>query len=220
MTRPRRPLTQPEHEELNLAPIMNMVVILIPLLLLSVAFVSVSIIEIQSPRLCACSASGVLGEDASPPLNLTVSMQERGFHVSAQGESLPALAGCPADGPTICLLDPGASSHEPFARARTLLERSRTERGFTELEEAVMLYDWRRLYNTLASLKQAHPAEHVIHVSASSSIPHTAVIRLMDVARIRLQRDHYEDRVAFWKAAPGRGEQGELFGTPMLSIAQ
>lgn len=40
-----------EEQDLNLAPIMNMVVILIPLLLLSVVFVKVAVINITAPKL-------------------------------------------------------------------------------------------------------------------------------------------------------------------------
>ena len=45
-----------ENQELNLAPIMNMVIILIPLLLLSVVFLKVGVINITAPKTDAFAA--------------------------------------------------------------------------------------------------------------------------------------------------------------------
>ncbi|CAN0394998.1 unnamed protein product [Laminaria digitata] len=82
------------------------------------------------------------------------------------------------------------------------------------------MYDWRQLYNTLAHLQKSNPKIEVINVSADAHIPHAAVIRLFDVSRIRLERDHYESVAAFWAAPAKKGKDGLLFPDPVMSIAQ
>ena len=46
----RRRRVEEDSQELNLAPIMNIVMILIPLLLLSTVFMKAGVINISSPR--------------------------------------------------------------------------------------------------------------------------------------------------------------------------
>ncbi|CAN0435613.1 unnamed protein product, partial [Laminaria digitata] len=173
MSRTKRTPASEEEQDLNLAPIMNMVVILIPLLLLSVVFVSVSVINVNSPSLAPGKQSDDVGEE---PEKLTVSIASGGFYVATRAGNMAPLVGCPKDGPTICLIEPGADTREEFSRARALLERGDSEQGSAILEDAVGMYDWRQLYNTLADLKKRNPKIEVINVSADAHIPHAAVI--------------------------------------------
>ena len=214
---PRTPRIKEEEQDLNLAPIMNMVVILIPLLLLSVVFVSVSVINVNAPTLAPGKQSDTIGEEKE---KITVSIGANGFHIATNQGNLPAVAGCPKDGPTICLVDPGKSTQDDFARARDLIERNQSEQGSALLEDTVASYDWRQLYNTLAELKRSNPEEKVIHVSPDPDIPHAAVVRLFDVSRTKLEKDHYDSVAAFWSAPTHKGKDGALFPDPVLTIAQ
>ena len=214
---PRTPRLQEEEQDLNLAPIMNMVVILIPLLLLSVVFVSVSVINVNAPTLAPGKQSDTVGEEKE---KITVSIGANGFHVATNKGTLPAVAGCPKDGPTICLVDPGEGVSADFDKARTMLERDQNEQGSALLEDTVARYDWRQLYNTLADLKRTNPDEKVIHVSADPDIPHAAVVRLFDISRTRLEKDHYDNVAAFWSAPSHKGKDSALFPDPVLNIAQ
>ena len=214
---PRTPRIKEEEQDLNLAPIMNMVVILIPLLLLSVVFVSVSVINVNAPSLAPGKQSDTIEEEKE---KITVSIGASGFHVATNKGNLPVVAGCPKDGPTICLVEPGESTHDGFAKARELIERNQREQGSALLEDTVARYDWRQLYNTLSELKRTNPEEKVIHVSADPDIPHAAVVRLFDVSRTRLEKDHYDSVAAFWAAPINRSKDGALFPDPVLTIAQ
>lgn len=214
---PRAKRTEQPEQDLNLAPIMNMVVILIPLLLLSVVFVSVSVINVNAPSL----SPGPVSDDAveEPGEKLTVTVSPEGFYLATRAGTLPPVAGCP-EGPTICLNERGRDVAADFARARDLIASGQRVEGQEMLEQALMAYDWRQLYNELAELKRANPDEDVIHVAADPSIPYAAVVRLFDVSRTRLERDHYDDVASFWQARPRAGDQGRLFPDPVLAVAQ
>jgi len=83
--RPSQRLRGKSHQDdLNLLPVMNVIMILIPILLLSVAFVKFTIIKIQLPEVS--SAKEVAQDDASPTPDpesnkpsLTVIIREEGF---------------------------------------------------------------------------------------------------------------------------------------------
>ncbi len=221
---PRRRLRHqddPDETELNLAPIMNIVIILIPLLLLSVVFVSASIINIHVPTLCGVSACDASDKDTptAPPLNLTVAIGHKGFELAARAAPLPPIEGCPSDGPTICLRDTQADTADLFGQARRAIDSGDRAQGQAILDRALEQYDWRRLYNTLHQLKVDNPDESIVSVSASSDVPFAAVVRLFDTARVRLKSGHYDSVAAFWKA-PRHTEDPRMFARPTLSIVR
>lgn len=215
MPRTRRPISDPEDQDLNLAPIMNMVVILIPLLLLSVVFVSVSVINVNAPSLAPSNST----EPTEPEgQKVTATISHEGFYLATRERTLPPVAGCPAPGPTICLSQPDRDLREDFSQVRQLSARGDHAGTQALLDETLQAYDWRQLYNSLVELKRAHPDEQVIHVGADPNIPYAAVVRLFDVSRSKLERDHYDAVAAFWGAKRQRGEQGQLFPDPIMSI--
>ena len=122
--------------DLNLAPIMNMVVILIPLLLLSVVFLKVGVINITAPKLSMGPPS-----DAPPPvdepLNLTVAVSSKGFRLAATGAVLPEMAGCPVPGPTICLEDQSVDVAAKLDKARSAFASDQNVQGQEELRSAM-----------------------------------------------------------------------------------
>ncbi len=192
---PRR--NRPETDtELNLAPIMNMVVILIPLLLLSVVFLKVGVVNVSTPKL----APGPSSE--SPPdegLGLTVMVDEAGLTIAGREGVLRPLPGCPEPGPTVC---------------------AREIAAVDDPEAAAAAHDWRALYNELAALKAAHPHETTVTIKAADDVPYAVIVRLMDVARFRLARDAYTDDAEFWTASYRDGGTGhaELFPDPVLAL--
>ena len=202
-TRPPRQEAPPQ--ELNLAPIMNMVIILIPMLLLSVVFMEVSVIEISSPSLCSASCGDTTHRK---PLNLSVHVTTRGFEITAYGERLPPEPGCDPQGrEAVCLRD-GQDARADIDAARGLLARGEREAGERALAEVTRRYDWRRLYNVISRLEAAHeldapPAhrEHKLSLSAASQVPFVMLVRVMDVTRYRLSKPRYETDEAFWGAS-------------------
>lgn len=195
---------------------MNMVVILIPLLLLSVVFVSVSVINVNAPTFNISPHSDKT--EVEEKVTVTVSVANDGFYISTNKGTLPPIAGC-ADGPTICLDDTSRDLAAEFSAARAMLERGERELGQRRLDDAVDAYDWRRLYNTLAEIKRSENTTNIVNVAAEPHIPHAAVVRLFDVARHKLARDHYDDVASFWRADVNR-EDPALFPDPILTVVQ
>jgi biopolymer transport protein ExbD len=88
-----------ENTELNLTPIMNLMVVMIPLLLSSANFIKIGIIELNLPP--AVGAAGIAGEmpkETQRTLDLTVSITDRGFYISS---ALAVLQNTEGSGPTI-----------------------------------------------------------------------------------------------------------------------
>ncbi len=209
--------------ELNLAPIMNMVVILIPLLLLSIVFLEVGVINITAPKLSVGPAtSEPPPPDDKKPLNLTVTVQTKGFTIAASEAVLQPRGGCPSPGPTICLAKQNVDVAAKFQRAREAFAAGNQVGGEAEMKEALDAFNWVELYNQLVRIKNEYKEETIIKISADPDTPYSAIVRLMDVSRFRLEKDSYSQPSEFWNAgyrSSGAG-QDELFPDPILSIAQ
>lgn len=209
------------EQELNLAPIMNMVVILIPLLLLSVVFLQVGVINITAPKLSMGPPS-----DAPPPeeepLNLTVAVSSKGFRLAATGAVLPEMAGCPVPGPTICLEEQSVDVAAKLDKARQAFAAGNTQDGEAEMNAAAEAYNWKELYNQLVRIKNQYKDETIINISADPDIPYAFIVRVMDVARFKLEKESYSKNSDFWGAQYAKGAQTyeELFPDPVLSVAQ
>jgi biopolymer transport protein ExbD len=210
-----------ETPELNLAPIMNMVVILIPLLLLSVVFLKVGVINITAPKLSMGPPSDTPPPD-EPPLNLTVAVNAKGFRLAATGAVLPEMAGCPVPGPTICLEQANVDVSDKFGKARAALAGGNLQQGEAELDAALGAYNWKELYNQLVRIKNQYKDETIINISADPDVPYAAIVRVMDAARFKLEKDSYSKTSDFWGAQYAKGGAGyeELFPDPVLSVAQ
>ncbi len=231
MSRSKR--MEEEEQELDLAPIMNMVVILIPLLLLSVVFVQVAVINITAPKLSMGPQSDTPPDEDKKPLNLTVTIAPNGFRIAAEGGNLKAVAGCPEGGPTICLRsDKNVDVAAKFGDARKYVAGGDLKAAGDSIEEGLTAFNWRVLYNELAKLKARFPEETVMNVSADPDIPFGAVVRLMDVARYQLDKEAYDADKAFWDASYKKvkvkdesdgqlkEKPADLFSDPVLAIAQ
>ena len=77
----------PAEEDLDITPIMNLVVVLIPLLLASAEFVKLGLLEMQLPPTPAAGVASMPEQEEEPKgkLNLIVSVDSLGFAVSVFG---------------------------------------------------------------------------------------------------------------------------------------
>ncbi len=73
-------------EELNLTPIMGLMVLLIPMLLFLFNFFEVKVQAVAAPRLGSGAAKPQDGEEEKKPLNLTVHIGKNGFGIKVQDE--------------------------------------------------------------------------------------------------------------------------------------
>ena len=74
-----------ELQDLNLAPIMAILVILIPLLIYAFSFFEVKVQAVAAPRM-GSAKSKPTNKDEKKPLNLTVLVTSKGFTVKQQAE--------------------------------------------------------------------------------------------------------------------------------------
>lgn len=217
-------------EDLDLAPFMNLVIILIPLLLLSVVFMEVAIIQVQMPL--GGSATTDEEEDDEEPLDLTIAMSLQGFYVTAAGTIQPPIEGCPVEGPTICVKDQSLDMEGLIDEARQRIMAGNMESGEAQLEQALRNYNFRELYNMLTGFKADYPEEETVRLTADSDIPFALTVRVMDVSRFMLDDEEYDDDEAFWSASfqtemdfdEEQGREVErpvvLFGSPAFAVAQ
>jgi biopolymer transport protein ExbD len=221
---PKRPAEK--DPELDLTPIMNMVIILIPLLLLSLVFVEVSVINVTAPKLSAGAPQEK--KEETVPLNLTVTLSYNGIIVAAEGGTLPPEDGCPAESQvTLCLKDANANVKDKFEQARRKIADGDVLGGEPILNEALEQYRWRPLYNRLIEIKKKFPNETVVNIAAEPDMPFGAIIRAMDVTRYKMEKDSYGNDNDFWQALPARtkNEKGEdvfsdLFADPVFAVAK
>lgn len=213
--------------ELNLGPIMNMVVILIPLLLLSVVFAEVGVINITAPKMAMGPATDKPPDQQEEPLNLTLTIEERGFRIAAKSAVLPPADGCPSDegAPTLCLRESNGNAMQSLESAVAKLKSKSDEEkkaGSGDMMDAVNQYDWKSLYNKLVEIKSKYPDETVINITAEPTMPYAIIVRAMDVSRYKLVKDKFEDWTEFWSSEYQKegDAYAPLFPDPVLNLAR
>ena len=149
----------PEATDLDLTPIMNMVMVLIPMMLLSVVFTAIHVIDVTMPQ----RSAGAAQNNGEPPKRLQLFISKQGFTIVEGMSTLPPRGNCAAGGPTICPSDPDAE-----------IETNR--------------HNWVELYNTLLEIKQDPDwADHdQIEIIADASINFGVLVKAMDISRYQL----------------------------------
>ena len=103
------------EQELNIIPMMNLVIILIPALLLSSSFVQIAVINVSAPQIGSGVAEEKPEDEAEKEkLNLTVAVTDRGFTVAGSGAVLGGADG-EEGGPTVPKKPDGEYDYEGLA---------------------------------------------------------------------------------------------------------
>lgn len=222
--KPREEIGQPEDPDL--ASFMNMVIILIPMLLLSIVFLEVAIINVTLP-LGGSATTDKPKEDEKEKLDLAIAMSPNGFYITAGGAQRPAIDGCPTQGPTICLTDTSVDTQALFDEARQLMANDEDKVGEERMEEGLQVYNYRALYNMLTEFKRHFPEESTVRLTADSDMPFALTVRVMDVSRYHLVDDSYDSDEEFWNAdfriettEDGEDQPANLFGDPAFAVIQ
>jgi len=166
MARKRKKTFDESGDDLNLVPIMNLVVCLIPMVLYGMAMVKVGVVNVNQPRF-----DHDRGVAAEKPLRLTVAIADDGYRVTAAGATLPRLAGA----------DDGSAP----------LKIPKKDGG----------YDYVELYNTMVAIKKQFPKETIVNLTAERGTPFKFVLGTMDVMRVHLESDTYDDLAGFQSAS-------------------
>jgi biopolymer transport protein ExbD len=183
-------------EDLNLVPIMNLVVCLIPMVLLGTALVKVGVINVNAPNF-GMGKSSEEKEDDKKPLNLTLLMGEKGLMIKA---SIPLSAIIkPTDGVEVSESGITIREKEPFKLVDV-------EVGKNEyIKKPFYHYNYPVLYSLLAQIKDGvkdqYPKDTVIKLGIDANIPVKHIIEAMDSIRFRLEKDTYSKEDDFMEAA-------------------
>ena len=172
-------------QDLDLAPIMNLCMILIPLLLLSAVFVEKGIIDVNVPSSGgqATAQQNEPSEEILPP-QLVLMISSNGFYLRNQNgnpttEAMFAqyaapLPGCPAAAagggdqpPTVCMTD--AAPDAP------LLDRLNWAGLYNRLVEIRTNPQWFEKFNEEGAAQ--------IIITADASVPFAVIVKAMDTSR-------------------------------------
>ncbi len=145
-----------EAEEPNLIPIMNLMVILIPMLLLNYHFITLAMLNTSLPA----SGEGAPEQqqqkkkEEKPRLNLTITITDKGFFIAGAGGVLVK-----GKGPTIPLKtdDPNIPQWKR--------------------------YDYDKLNEELIKIKKKFPYEQDVIIAAEPNIKYQTIISTMDAVR-------------------------------------
>jgi biopolymer transport protein ExbD len=145
-----------ESTDLNLTPIMNLMVVMIPILLSSTQFIKIGIIELNLPPAVgatATAAASAMPKEMQRTLDLTVSITDRGFYISS---ALAVLQNEEGAGPTIPKKEDGSYDYELLSQ---------------------------KLYEVKQKAAEAFPDAESIIVQAEKDISYQILVNTMDAAR-------------------------------------
>ena len=190
-----------EIPELNLVPIMAIMVILIPMLIYMFTFHQLRVQRVMAPRR-GTGAQKTKEEKKEKELNLTILIKkDRGFRLTweqalmPETQSLPLIKMRQVDD-NYC----GDPADKDSQRAQGCWLRA----------EGCYCYDFPELYNELVKKKEAfsrkEKPEKRVNITADSSVTWEVVSRTMDAATCRLAQDSYGDFDSYANAAPKKGD--------------
>lgn len=177
-----------EGMELNLVPMMNLVSILIPALLISAAFIEISVINVAAPAIGSAPDQGKQQDKPDkPPLNLTVTITDKGYTVAGSGGVLGGekAAGEEQAGPTIPIIQKTLDCSRylgtvPPPRARNKGSGPCVNPSDTR---TFWVYDVDALTRKLVEVKDAFPDERRIIIAAEADTEYETVTDVMDASR-------------------------------------
>lgn len=156
----RKPRLEEETEEINIMPLMNIIMLLIPFLIMSTEFIKLGVINVTAPKLGSGRASQPETNDKpkKPPLNLTISVTDKGLTLITRGNKIP-------EG---CILKQAAGSG-----AKRLPTVRKTGKD----------YNYDQLRECLTKIKDLFTSEKRVIIMASPSIKYSVIVKIMDYSR-------------------------------------
>lgn len=222
---PRKSRFEDEIGDLNLVPIMGLIVLLIPMLLLMVVFTQIGVININAPKLSVGPAQDDPPDEEKKPLNLTVGISEKGYTIAATGGVLPGqeqqAEGDPAAGqagPTI-----PSSTGGPCQCGDGEVCPAQCGDGNVCRSGQCVVWDYPALYNRMIEIKEAYPDENLVNVGADDRVAFGTLVTTIDAFRVRLEKDAYTEAKAFDEANAKSDSEGRpelLFADVVMAVIQ
>jgi hypothetical protein len=169
------------EQELNLAPIMALICILIPALIFAFQFYEITVQSVAAPKLGPKNSSKTEEDkDDKPSFNFTVLISDKGFVLKWNDEISAEGGGEPPRIPKKIFKD---------------------EEG-NQVEE----YDYPKLYTEVVAKKKDYPEEDAVNIGADFVITWSVVARTIDCVRVRLEEDAYVELAKYTSAEPLKPE--------------
>lgn len=162
-------------EDINLVPIMNLVLCLIPLVLFKTQLVKIGMINVSAPSF-GPAASKPKEDKEEKPLGLTVALSKDGFLLKATGANLFEVLGLTPDGE---------------ASGVKLPKKKDTYASKDGSPIELIDYDYVSLYDYLARIKEIYKDEKLLTLVADPDLEFKFMIRTMDVVRFRFEKPKF-----------------------------
>jgi len=143
-------------ESPNITPMMNLMVVLIPLLLSSAEFVRLGVIELNLPPAAIGPEGQALNQmpvEFQKNLDLTITITDRGFFISS---AMAVLSGTSSGEPTIPLKD--GQQYDFNTLSNMLYEIKQRSQGFPDAEHVILLAEPDVDYQSVVSTMDASRA--------------------------------------------------------------
>ncbi len=102
-----------DEVEINMTPVMNLMVVLIPLLLSSAQYIKIGVIDLNLPPAVGTSVSHLEApKETEKKLDLAITITDEGFFISS---SLAILRSTDGEGPSIPLMEDGQYNYEDLS---------------------------------------------------------------------------------------------------------
>jgi biopolymer transport protein ExbD len=149
-----------QFDDINIMPLMNIIMLLIPFLIMSAEFITIGIIEVTAPRLnTGETTQSEPDKEKEKPLNLTISVTGRGYTLITRGDQI-------SQG---CDISPEAMNAP--------------EKKLPTVPKIDDKYDNLKLRECLAKIKKVFPDEKRVIIMAEPKIQYQVIIEIMDHSR-------------------------------------
>jgi biopolymer transport protein ExbD len=149
----KRRLVQVEEMQLDIKPVMNLMVVLIPLLLAGSEFTKLAIKELNLPPQKAGGAGA--GENENTPkeekklLGLKITISDRGFYIA---NDVMVIPGTEEGKPTIPLLPDGRYDYDGLKQKLIEIKEKIVGKGFEDENMAIIAAEAKIEYQTLVKV--------------------------------------------------------------------
>jgi biopolymer transport protein TolR len=179
----RKSEMEEEELQLNLNPMMDMFAVLIPALLMMSTVVEVAILNVAAPSIAPPTDTPPPPKDDEIPLNLTVTVTDSGYMITASGQPVNS------DGrtPSIPVIERAVScaryrGTKPPPRNRNA-DNAPCPEGKEIVQQSFWVFDTAALAAKVLEIKNAHPDERRVVIQPAPDIEYEAIVDVMDAVR-------------------------------------
>ena len=160
-------------EEINLIPIMNLVLCLIPVVLFKTQLVKIGMINVSAPKVGPASTKKPEEDKDQKPLGLTVMLGKEGYFLKATGADLSAIF----------------EGQENSEKGVKIPKKQETYEDKDGSERKVTDFDYVELYKKMLKLRTMYEDDKLLTINADHDMPFKYLIRTMDVIRYQIDEE-------------------------------